>query len=122
MLRNNLVFGSPTVLVTDFIVLTKLSGSDTSAGAYSAAPRSLGIAAPTNIFNSSQLQLLINQARNTTQETAIEFSNGNPNLAKGIQAQLDIALNLYEQGKGLPLELNLGMKLSAADVTTFLFL
>jgi fructose/tagatose bisphosphate aldolase len=79
-------------------------------GLLSAAPRSLGIAAPNDIFNSSQLQSLLTQARGNVQETAIQFSNGNAKLAKGIQAQLEIALDLYEQGKELPLEMNVGMK------------
>ena len=78
-------------------------------GILSAVPRSLGISAPSDIFNASQLKSLISEARSTVTQTAIEFSNGNPKLARGIQAQLEIALDLYEQGKELPLELNLGM-------------
>ena len=105
-----------------FIVLQRLSASDISAGAYSAVPRSLGIAAPTDVFNSSQLQLLIDQARRNLNQTAIEYSNGNPKLAKGIEELLKKALELYEKGTELPLELNLGMKLPRADVITFLFL
>ena len=74
---------------------------------------SLGIIAPSNIFNASQLQSLINQARSNAAQTAIEFSNGNPKLAKGIKAQLDNALDLYQEGKELPLEINIGMKYCA---------
>lgn len=79
-------------------------------GLLSAAPRSLGIAAPSDIFNNSQLQSLVNQARSNVEHTAIQFSNGNSKLAKGIQAQLEMALDLYEQQKELPLEMNIGMK------------
>lgn len=43
-------------------------------------------------------------------ETALQFSNGNSKLAKGIQAQLEMALDSYEQGTQLPLEMNLGIK------------
>jgi hypothetical protein len=77
-------------------------------GLLSAVPRALGIAAPRDIFNSSQLHSLIAQARANLNDTATEFSNGNPKLAKGIMAQLNIALKLYESGKELPLEMNLG--------------
>ncbi|KAF8468031.1 alcohol oxidase [Gautieria morchelliformis] len=76
-------------------------------GLLSAAPRSLGIAAPNDVFNTSKLQSLLKQARDSVKQTAIQFSNGNTKLAKGIQAQLEIALDLYEQGKELPLEMNL---------------
>lgn len=75
-------------------------------GFLSAAPRSLGIAAPQDIFNSSQLHSLIAQARANLNDTAIEYANGNPKLAKGLMAQLNIALNLYEEGKAGPLEMN----------------
>lgn len=39
---------------------------------------------------------------------ASRFSNGNAKLAKGIQAQHEIALKFYEQNKQLPLEMNYG--------------
>lgn len=84
-------------------------------------PRSLGIAAPSYIFYPAQLQSLVSQARSTLQETAIEYSNGNPKLAKGIQAQLEIALKLYEEDKELPLVLNLGMR-TFYTVTCYRFL
>ena len=70
---------------------------------------SLGIAAPHDIFEASQLDSLIQQARANASQTAIQFSNGNPKLAKGIKAQLDVALDLYQKGKELPLELNIGV-------------
>jgi hypothetical protein len=70
---------------------------------------SLGIMAPSNIFNASQLRLLIDQARRNVTQTAVQFSNGNPKLAKGIQAQLELALDLYEKDKELPIEINIGM-------------
>ena len=101
-------------------MLTRLSEPDLSPGILSAVPRSLGIAAPSDVFNSSQLQSLISQGRSTLTQIATEYSNGNPKLAKGIEAQLETALNLYEQDKELPLELNLGMnRIIAAAVASF---
>ncbi|KAL0572391.1 hypothetical protein V5O48_009569 [Marasmius crinis-equi] len=76
-------------------------------GLYSAAPRSLGIAAPSNIFSSSEVNELLQQARANLSRFANEFSNGNPDLAKGIEAQHQIALTLYAQDKEGPLEMNL---------------
>ncbi|KAG7091539.1 hypothetical protein E1B28_010568 [Marasmius oreades] len=76
-------------------------------GLYSAAPRSLGIAAPSNIFTKSELSKLIKEAQANLTRIAGEFSNGNAGLAKGIEAQHKIALRLYQQDKEGPLEMNL---------------
>jgi hypothetical protein len=51
---------------------------------------------------------MLNDARNNIDANAAEFSNGNPDLAKGIAAQIRIALDLYSQNRNLPLELNYG--------------
>ncbi|KAJ7622110.1 alcohol oxidase [Roridomyces roridus] len=75
-------------------------------GMYAAAPRSLGIAAPSNVFTSDQMQTLASQAEANLTLFATEFSNGNPALAQGIAAQHTIALSLFKQNKQLPLELN----------------
>ena len=72
-------------------------------------PRSLGIAAPSNIFNATYLDNLVSQARSEIGDFAKNFSNGNPTLENGIAMQLSLALDLYQQDKELPLELNLGM-------------
>lgn len=77
-------------------------------GLYSAVPRSLGIAAPLDVFSKSQLATLIAQAQANLTHFAVEFSNGNSQLAKGIEAQHNIALALYRKNKELPLEMNLG--------------
>ena len=77
-------------------------------GLYSAAPRSLGLAAPMNLFSPQELISLIEQSRQTLQDFATAFSNGNPNLERGIAAQLNAALILYSNNTGLPVELNLG--------------
>jgi hypothetical protein len=77
-------------------------------GLYSAISYSLAIAAPSNIFNSSFLSSLVEQARLTQNSTAVSFSNGNADLAKGIDMQLSLALDLYQQDKASPLEMNLG--------------
>lgn len=77
-------------------------------GLLSAAPRSLGIAAPSDIFSKDQLDSLVTAGRKSLQDDATAFSNGNANLAKGIAKQLDAALTLYSENKELPLEMNLG--------------
>lgn len=77
-------------------------------GLYSAVPRSLGIAAPSNVFNKTFLNSLLSEARSNLQAIATQFSNGNLDLAKGIAMQHSIALDLYQQDKELPLEMNLG--------------
>ncbi|KAJ7511283.1 alcohol oxidase [Mycena galericulata] len=75
-------------------------------GLYSAVPRSLGIAAPSDVFTPDQLNTLIAQAEANLTHFATQFSNGNPALAKGIAAQHQIALALYRENKELPLEMN----------------
>ncbi|KAJ7628048.1 alcohol oxidase [Mycena polygramma] len=75
-------------------------------GLYSAAPRSLSMAAPSNIFTPTQLSALIADAEANLTHFAVQFSNGNPALAKGIAAQHTIALSLYKHDKALPLEIN----------------
>ncbi|KAI5120967.1 hypothetical protein M0805_006639 [Coniferiporia weirii] len=76
-------------------------------GLLSAAPRSLGIAAPSDVFSQAQLSTLVKEGRQSLQSFATNFSNGNADLAKGIAKQLDAAFNLYEENKELPLEMNL---------------
>ncbi|KAJ7036714.1 alcohol oxidase [Mycena alexandri] len=75
-------------------------------GLYSAAPRSLGIAAPSDIFSPEELNGLVAQAEANLTYFATRFSNGNSALAKGIAAQHNIALALYKRNKELPLEMN----------------
>ncbi|KLO09499.1 alcohol oxidase [Schizopora paradoxa] len=77
-------------------------------GLLSAIASSLSIIAPSNLFNKSELDELIEQSRANLTATARSFSNGNPDLANGIAAQFEHALSLYSQNKQLPLELNLG--------------
>ena len=66
----------------------------------------MGIAAPSDI--QINLPQLIAEARANLTATAKAFANGNQDLEKGISAQLDAALSLYERNKELPLEMNLG--------------
>ncbi|KAF9257920.1 alcohol oxidase [Marasmius fiardii PR-910] len=75
-------------------------------GFYSVAPRSLGVAAPSNIFTQSELNTLIQEAQANLTRFAGEFSNGNAGLAKGIEAQHKIALELYRKDKSGPVEVN----------------
>lgn len=51
---------------------------------------------------------LLQDAKRDIGHYATLFSNGNENLAKGIQAQHEIALRLWEENKIGPVELNLG--------------
>ncbi|KAF8212665.1 alcohol oxidase [Mycena galopus ATCC 62051] len=67
---------------------------------------SLSIAAPSDVFTAAQLNALIADAEANLTHFAVQFSNGNPALAKGIAAQHNIALSLYKQNKELPLEVN----------------
>ncbi|KAK7458691.1 hypothetical protein VKT23_009690 [Stygiomarasmius scandens] len=76
-------------------------------GLYSAAPRSLGIAAPSDVFGRSEFNHILDQLEKNLGHFAAEFSNGNHDLAKGIESQHRIALKLYRQDKNLPLEMNL---------------
>ncbi|KAK7457791.1 hypothetical protein VKT23_010130 [Stygiomarasmius scandens] len=76
-------------------------------GLYSDAARSLGITAPSNILNRSTLNFLIADAERNLNYFAEKFSNGNPQLMKGIEAQHRIALELYRQDRNLPLEMSL---------------
>ncbi|KAL0571037.1 hypothetical protein V5O48_010916 [Marasmius crinis-equi] len=77
-------------------------------GVYSAASgRTLGIIAPLKIFSSSELDTLVAAAHANLSHFASQFSNGNPTLAKGIEAQHKLALKLYLDDKAGPLEMNL---------------
>ncbi|KAJ7128446.1 alcohol oxidase [Mycena epipterygia] len=75
-------------------------------GLYSAVPRSLGIAAPSDVFSPGQLNAFLADAQGSLIDFAEQFSNGNPALAKGIAAQHQIALALYQRNEELPLEMN----------------
>ncbi|KAF5332978.1 hypothetical protein D9758_018275 [Tetrapyrgos nigripes] len=76
-------------------------------GLFSAYAWSLGLAAPSNIFQESELNDLLANAEKNIDFFASQFSNGNTGLAKGIKAQHEIALDLYRRNENLPLELNL---------------
>ncbi|GJJ14381.1 hypothetical protein Clacol_008645 [Clathrus columnatus] len=67
-----------------------------------------GITLPSDVFNTSELQTLLSQANQTLSQTAEEFSNGNPALAKGLLAILEQTLNLYEQDETGTLEISAG--------------
>jgi hypothetical protein len=69
----------------------------------------LGLAAASDLFAESQLTSLLQGAKRDIGHYATLFSNGNENLAKGIQAQHEIALRFWEENKIAPVELNLGM-------------
>lgn len=91
-----------------FLAEQKALWFENRTGLLTAIPSSLSIIAPSNLFNESELNALLEQSRANLTETARLFSNGNPDLANGIGAQFNHALSLYSQNKELPLELNLG--------------
>ncbi|KAG7098046.1 hypothetical protein E1B28_000020 [Marasmius oreades] len=70
--------------------------------------RTLAITPPSLIFTDSELKDSLKKARANLTEFAREFSNGNTMLAKAIEAQHKIALDLYAADKEGPLEINLG--------------
>jgi len=81
------------------------------SGVLSAAPRSLGIANPSHLFEQAQFNSVIQDAKNRISEFATIFSNGNANLRRGIEAQHRLMLRGLETNKGGPVEFNFGMHL-----------
>jgi len=77
-------------------------------GVLSAAPRSLGIANPSHLFDQAQFTSVIQDAKNRIPEFAASFSNGNDNLRRGIEAQHRLVLRGLEANKGGPVEFNFG--------------
>lgn len=75
-------------------------------GVLSSVPRSLGLAAASDAFSQSQLTSVIQDAKTKIQHYAKVFSNGNEQLQKGIEMQHKLLLNLWEQDRAAPLELN----------------
>ncbi|THU77681.1 hypothetical protein K435DRAFT_558380, partial [Dendrothele bispora CBS 962.96] len=76
-------------------------------GFYSSVSRSLDIAAPSDIFNKSEFNHILEESEEKLDYFATLLSNGNPLLARGIQAQHRLALDLYRSNKNLPLEMSL---------------
>ncbi|KAK7032149.1 hypothetical protein VNI00_013323 [Paramarasmius palmivorus] len=68
-------------------------------GMYAGAYMSLGFAAPLNLLTQERLEGLLAEAENNLTHYATEFSNGNTDLAKGIEAQHKLALSLYQQNR-----------------------
>jgi hypothetical protein len=88
------------------------------SGLYSAAPRTLALTAPSDLLPKDRITSLIDDARKNIDMYASKYANGNSKLAQGIKAQHQISLDLYEQDKQLPSELNLG-KLILYHIHTF---
>ena len=68
----------------------------------------MGLAAASDLFAESQLTSLLQDAKSNIKHYATLFSNGNKDLAKGIQAQHEIALRIWEEDKIAPVEMNVG--------------
>ncbi|KAF4620899.1 hypothetical protein D9613_001210 [Agrocybe pediades] len=76
-------------------------------GLYAAAPRSLSLVNPSNLFsNKQQLSDALNGARRNLSHFAELFSNGNKNLAKGIEWQHNFTLTTWAQDSSAPVEIN----------------
>ena len=72
----------------------------------SCVPRSLGIAAASDLYDRSQLTSVIQSAKMNLQHYSKLFSNGNEQLEKGIETQYKLLLGLWEQDRSGPLEIN----------------
>ncbi|KAJ3566881.1 hypothetical protein NP233_g6722 [Leucocoprinus birnbaumii] len=75
-------------------------------GLYSAAPRTIGLAGTTDLLPRDRITPLLTEARRDLDRYATEFANGNDALRKGIKAQHQIVLSLYEKDHEIPIELN----------------
>jgi choline dehydrogenase-like flavoprotein len=75
-------------------------------GVLSCVPRSLGLAAASDVYNQSELTSVIQDAKTNIQQYAKIFSNGNEQLQKGIEMQYTLILNLWDQNRAAPLEMN----------------
>jgi choline dehydrogenase-like flavoprotein len=76
-------------------------------GVLSCVPRSLGLAAASDLYDQSQLTSVIQDAKTNLQHYSKLFSNGNEQLQKGIETQYKLLLDLWEQDRAAPLEINL---------------
>ena len=75
-------------------------------GVLSAVPRSLGLAAVSDVYNQSRLLGILEDAKNNLEYYARIFSNRNEPLQKGIKVQHKFALDLWNQNWAAPVELN----------------
>ena len=76
-------------------------------GVLSCVPRSLGLAAASDLYDQSRLTSVIQDAKTHIQHYSKLFSNGNEQLQKGIETQYKLLLDLWEQDRAAPLEINL---------------
>ena len=70
-------------------------------------PRSLGLAAASDLYDQSQLKSVIQNAKINLEHYSKLFSNGNIQLQKGIETQYKLLLDLWERDRAAPLEINL---------------
>ena len=73
----------------------------------SSVPRSLGLAAASDLYSQSQLASVIYDAKIILQHYSKLFSNGNEHLQKGIEKQYKLLLDLWEQHRSTSLEINI---------------
>ncbi|KAF5362669.1 hypothetical protein D9758_009636 [Tetrapyrgos nigripes] len=70
-------------------------------------PSSLGLVAPSNLLDTTQLQDLLQQSEENLTLYATLFSNGNAGLAESIRLQHEQLIQLYRDDTSLPLEMNI---------------
>ena len=73
----------------------------------SCVPRSLGLAAASDLYGQSQLTSVIHDAKINLQHYSKIFSNGNEQLQRGIETQYKLLLDLWERDRAAPLEINI---------------
>ena len=84
----------------------------------SSVPRSLGLAAASDLYDHSQLTSVIQYAKINIQHYSKLFSNSNKQLQKGIETQYKLLLDLWEQDRAVPLEINLELGYSGPTPPT----
>jgi len=76
-------------------------------GVLSCVPRSLGLAAASNLYSQSHLTRVIQEAKKDLEHYSNLFSNGNERLQKGIETQHRLLLDLWDHDRAAPVEINI---------------
>ncbi|KAF8988178.1 alcohol oxidase [Cyathus striatus] len=90
----------------DFMAEQLALWNSNRTGLLSAAPRTLGIVPPSHIFSPLSMASLVTEAENNLTYYANLFSNGNADLAKGIEEQHKVMIDMYKYNTEGVLEMN----------------
>ena len=104
--QRNLWFHNRTGQAFSICILFNIL-KNTIQGVLSCVPRSLGLAAASDLYDPSQLTSVLQNAKINLQHYSKLFSNGNEPLQKGIETQYKLLMNLWERDRAAPLEINL---------------